>query len=212
MKKLFSQSETVLFISHQWVSISHADPHGEQLQVLREGFRNLMSGEVEITPHWLDCFLYNAITMSPTRDERPWKDILRTAFIWYDYASIPQLSDGPTCNLNEQDTANAIASIANYVDRSDYLFILTPPLMEMEDGAGRFGHKDYNTWLKRGWCALELFSMVMKTGSTAKARTHRSIIRVIKFIINTIRNLKLLGSSDLLLLLLLRLLSMRFCV
>ena len=43
-----SPSETVLFISHQWVSSSHADPRGEQLQVLHEGFRNLMSGEVEI--------------------------------------------------------------------------------------------------------------------------------------------------------------------
>ena len=43
-----SPSETVLFISHQWVSTSHADPRGEQLQVLHEGFRNLMSGEVEI--------------------------------------------------------------------------------------------------------------------------------------------------------------------
>ena len=48
-------------------------------------------------------------------EQRPWKDILSTASIWYDYLSIPQLSEGPTCNLNEQDTANAIASIANYI-------------------------------------------------------------------------------------------------
>ena len=140
--------------------------------------------------------------MSSTRDERPWKDILRTAFIWYDYASIPQLSDGPTCNLNEQDTANAIASITHYVDRSDYLFILTPPLMEMQEESGSGNGeqrrsvgktktpkiKEYNTWLKRGWCALELFAMAMKTGDAVKACTSESIIRVIKFVVNSIRN------------------------
>ena len=48
---------------------------------------------------------------------------------------------------------------------------------------------DYTTWLKRGWCALELFAMAMKTGTAAKACSSKSIIRVIKFIGNTIRNL-----------------------
>ena len=37
---------------------------------------------------------------------------------------------------------------------------------------------DYNTWLKRGWCALELFAMAMKTGSSAKSSVSERIIRV----------------------------------
>ena len=183
------------------MSASHADPHGEQLQVLREGFRNLMSGEVDIAPYWMDY--------DDDRDwlvrQKPWKDILRTASIWYDYASIPQLSEGPTCNLNKEDTANAIGSIANYIDRSDYLFILTPSLMESHEESG-FGHndgeqrssagkantpkiKEYSTWLKRGWCVLELFAMAMKTNSSAKACASESIIRVIKFTVRVIRDL-----------------------
>ena len=104
----------MLFISHEWVSSDHADPYGEQLQVLREGFRNLISSEVEIIPYWRDVFT-NTCKKQPSKEQRPWKDILPTASIWYDYLSIPQLSEGPTCNLNEQDTANAIASIANYI-------------------------------------------------------------------------------------------------
>ena len=144
-----------------------------------------MSGEVEIGPYWMD--VYNDQTWG--RKQKPWKDILRTASIWYDYTSIPQL----TCNLDKQE--NAIASIVNYVDRSDYLFILTPPLMEMQEESG-IGHNslelrhssaiktktseviDYNTWKRRGWCALELFAMAMKTGSSAKACVRGRIIRV----------------------------------
>ena len=37
---------------------------------------------------------------------------------------------------------------------------------------------DYNTWKRRGWCALELFAMAMKTSSSAKARVRERIILV----------------------------------
>ena len=102
----------------------------------------------------------------------PWADILPSALVWYDYISIPQLSDGPTCNLSAEDTKDAIASIASYVGRANHFFILAPPLLANEGPIG--GDNDskrvkvtaevrsYSTWLARGWCALEHFAMAMK--------------------------------------------------
>ena len=182
----------------------HADPRGEQLQVMQEGFRNLMSGEVEVVSSWAEALIYGLVKSS-LEEQRPWKDILSTASIWYDYLSIPQLLEGHAGNFNEQDQANAITSIANYIDRCDYLFILAPPMMIMQEESGignnnrELPHssavktkisetKDYNTWKGRGWCALELFAMAMKTGRAAMASARDRIIRVIKFVVNSTRS------------------------
>jgi hypothetical protein len=182
LHKVDSTRDTVLFVSHQWMSPSHADAAGEQIRILQDGFRNLMSGQCKVLRYWVDAMMHKP----PAKNTSPeWDTIFRGAYVWYDYLSIPQLADGPTCNLSSEDTKDAIASIANYVDQSSYFFILAPPLMANQGSSndGITTHvksevRDHGSWASRGWCALELFAMAMKTDDAPKARTTESIIRV----------------------------------
>ena len=43
-----------MFVSHQWISDCHPDPHYQQLKVLQDALRNLLSGKVPLKPHFFD--------------------------------------------------------------------------------------------------------------------------------------------------------------
>ena len=50
-----------MFVSHQWLSHDHPDPHGEQFRVLQDALRNLRSGKSQAGSFYLFVEIRNRI-------------------------------------------------------------------------------------------------------------------------------------------------------
>ena len=78
----------VVFVSHEWLSLTHADPQGEQLRELQRLLIRMMKGEVVPSANHhskLSGYLYD--TDDVTREE--WAASLPFAYVWMDFLSIP---------------------------------------------------------------------------------------------------------------------------
>ncbi|CAE8703195.1 unnamed protein product [Polarella glacialis] len=149
---LFSYTKQLgpaLFISHQWCRPHHPDPDFEQMKVLQEALRNLLSGEVKVNSSIIASFLFN---MGKGFEEFQAQD-LHSAYIWYDYFAVPQCNSHPSNHPETEVSAfqSAVRSIPSYVDRCKYFIILAPPIFrpDLKDVL------DYSTWCLRGWCRVE---------------------------------------------------------
>ncbi|CAE8622636.1 unnamed protein product [Polarella glacialis] len=144
-----------LFISHQWCRPHHPDPDFEQMSVLQEALRNVLSGEVRIGTNLL-ASLQNGNFMGNGIEEVQAQD-LHSAYIWYDFFAVPQClshaSNHPETELN--DFQAAVRSIPSYVDQCNYFIILAPPILrpDLKDLL------DYSSWCSRGWCRVERLVM-----------------------------------------------------
>ncbi|CAE8630002.1 unnamed protein product [Polarella glacialis] len=142
-----------LFISHQWCRSHHPDPDFEQMKVLQEALRNVLSGEVKLGISAIASFLFG---MGKGLDEIKPED-LHSAYIWYDYFAVPQCnihaSNHPETEMN--DFRAAVRSIPSFVDQCKYFIILAPPILrpDLKDLL------DYSTWCSRGWCRVERLVM-----------------------------------------------------
>eukprot|EP00930_Biecheleria_cincta_P079663 TRINITY_DN6757_c0_g1_i1.p1 TRINITY_DN6757_c0_g1~~TRINITY_DN6757_c0_g1_i1.p1 ORF type:complete len:425 (-),score=62.22 TRINITY_DN6757_c0_g1_i1:965-2239(-) len=137
----------VIFTSHEWLSRGHPDPYGDQFSVLQTFLKNAIEGNVRIQSYWMSFLYFN-------RDESMDVSLIGSAYIWFDYFSIPQMkwitaSDGSS-SVN-QDFVNAVNSIHIYVAICKYFFVLCPSLQHYD--TGKFC--DFLSWSKRGWCQCE---------------------------------------------------------
>mgnify|MGYP004315646947 FL=1 len=83
--------DTVIFVSHEWLGFTHPDPTGEQTKVLAAVLKNLMEGNIDrVNTDGLTRSMFGdqAANRSTTAEE--WKVILKHAWIWVDFISIPQ--------------------------------------------------------------------------------------------------------------------------
>eukprot|EP00438_Fugacium_kawagutii_P004344 Skav207881 [mRNA] locus=scaffold664:462592:464556:- [translate_table: standard] len=86
---------------------------------------------------------------------------LQTAFVWLDYFSIPQLvGGGPTPHL-EENQLQYIDAIPAFVGRCDVFVALVPSNRHSDTGA----QCNFNSWLQRGWCRMELWCHVLSARS-----------------------------------------------
>ncbi|CAE6911903.1 unnamed protein product [Symbiodinium sp. CCMP2592] len=130
-----------VFVSHQWLADEHPDPAGQQLKVLQDALRNMLSGKSQIVvPPVVELFAGRV--SAPAASELRAKPL----FIWYDYFSCPQ-----SCADRQ---ASAIRSINSYVARSAYFMVLCPALKHQQHG----GILSQATWGGRGWCRAERMS------------------------------------------------------
>jgi len=130
-----------VFVSHQWLADEHPDPAGQQLKVLQDALRNMLSGKSQIVvPPVVELFAGRV--SAPAASELRAKPL----FIWYDYFSCPQ-----SC---ADCQASAIRSINSYVARSAYFMVLCPALKHQQHG----GILSQATWGGRGWCRAERMS------------------------------------------------------
>ena len=132
-----------IFISHQWLSCSHPDPHGEQLQVMQKALRNIMTPrtrQMQISPH-----MGSEMFRCPQPVNYASKMQRKPLLIWYDYMSIPQKEE------NRQQRCEAIRSIPFYVARCDFFVALCPSCIHLDT------HEKLSqyTWAERGWCRAE---------------------------------------------------------
>lgn len=145
-----------LFVSHQWVSTTGADPRGEQLHVLREALRNILAGCLVVQtdiPYFLvfqrvDRLLDDEVSQ------------LAEGYIWFDWFSIPQIT-ARSCSLGaavmQDEVRRAVDSIPSYVEAADFFVVLCPSLQP----AGSSSSYDKVTWSRRGWCRVELLAAML---------------------------------------------------
>ena len=133
----------VLFISHQWLSSTHPDPQGQQLQVLQRALQRMIDGTLQVH----EAVVARTDDMSLSANTRRH---IADGFIFFDWFSIPQITarkHGVNEETTKSDAALAVQSIPAYVELSNVFIALVPELM----------HKDsaqlvnYTTWLSRGW-------------------------------------------------------------
>mmetsp|Transcript_7308 Transcript_7308/g.16844 ORF Transcript_7308/g.16844 Transcript_7308/m.16844 type:complete len:616 (-) Transcript_7308:322-2169(-) len=126
------------FLSHQWISSHHPDPHLEQMRVFQEAVVHMKTGLKNIP---LDVF---------TDTQRPFEKGPSTAkmfskpiFVWYDFFCCPQAD---ACQLSK-----AIESIPAYIARCSLFFVLCP-VIQQHGSSEVLGPR---TWAERGWCRAE---------------------------------------------------------
>jgi hypothetical protein len=109
----------IIFFSHEWVGWNHPDPHGIQLKTFLNVMKRLQSGKIsQVEMNVIQKMFYKENTTTTSNE---WEDILSTAYVWIDWASMPQPSAcPPSMGIEEKekmgtDLGNAVNSIPAYV-------------------------------------------------------------------------------------------------
>lgn len=156
-------SAFTIFVSHEWLSREHPDPHGIQVRTLCSLLRNLRDGTIEkVCMDTIHRLTYKENFTTKTRE---WKHILSNAYLWFDFWSQPQpsfeIEETPSRRQAEVELSRALESIPAYVERCDIMFVLTPMSQHKQRICATTRRREFNsyrTWRKRGFCVLEFFS------------------------------------------------------
>eukprot|EP00439_Symbiodinium_sp_Y106_P064731 s136_g10.t1 len=131
-----------LFVSHEWLSADHPDPKGEQLRVLQDALRNLLSGRCRIRTSAITEFCFGRVRTPTPRELRE-----KSLYVWYDYLCCPQGLDAEAVSGRQR----AIDTIVAYVTRCQYFVVLCPALAH-EDRQEIIDKESLN---RRAWCRSE---------------------------------------------------------
>ena len=181
----------VFFVSHQWTSLSEPDHGGEQLAALQGCFERMRRGVMPpVSATYSDRLTMGEIAPAGTTAE-DWARIVRDAYVWMDYTSIPQrhamdhsgrhsfrMEHGSSdvsaefsgrtddsVGLPDDELQRAVNSIPAYVEAASHFFILCPPAVMKSTG-----HVcNLSTWFHRGWCRLEQQALMLQTRSRVPA-------------------------------------------
>ena len=118
-------------------------------------FLRMMAGNVKNTEQDFESQVYVPNTMKITT--REWATMVPNAYIWMDYFSVPQIGD--YMGGDTSDLISAVNSIPSYIGRCSHFFACVP-VVDHNDREGVMC--DYGSWLLRGWCRLEMFSLLFK--------------------------------------------------
>lgn len=156
-----------IFVSHQWLSGHHPDPEGQQMRVLQEAWRNLLSGQSRISTAAVTEVYYGSVPV-PTSAELNSEAL----FVWYDFFSCPQGIDSEAV----QRQTHAISSIPSYVARSLYFIILSPALQHETQSQ----MLSQWTWAQRAWCRAERMSRELSDSKgfvvLVESASHQSLL------------------------------------
>ena len=165
-----------IFVSHQWLSLEHPDPEGEQELVLQKCLKNICDGAIDVQNDPASQFFGEFKRLSKQQRSR-----VREAYIWLDWVSIPQIEtfaeDDPDDEISiakrarssrtfaysaparprRTDQEDYILSIPSFVQACQVFVALVPPIRHKESGSWC----DYGSWSKRGWCRTELWCKMM---------------------------------------------------
>ena len=122
MQALTAFSESLghaMFVSHQWAGHHHPDPKHQQLRILQEAMKNVLS-DFQSLLSWL---LAVSVVLAQVTSRRS------PSSVWYDYLCCPQ----DVSSVATQHRKGAIRSIPTYVARCEY-FIILCPVVEHADG------------------------------------------------------------------------------
>ena len=127
----------IIFLSHEWVGWNHPDPHGIQIKTFLKVMKRLRSGEIsKVEMNVFQTIMYETNHVVRSTE---WKEILSTAYIWIDWASMPQPSACPLSVSQEKkkkmgtDLGNAVKSIPAYVSFFFFFFTFSGIIFEHYD-------------------------------------------------------------------------------
>ena len=120
----------IIFVSHEWVGWNHPDPHGIQLRTFLRVMERLRTGEIsQVEMNVFHTMMYKTNHVVKSSE---WEEILSSAYIWFDWGSMPQPSAYPPgtpkkkIEKSQTDLRNAVGSIPSYVEKSDFVVIVAP--------------------------------------------------------------------------------------
>ena len=134
----------MIFVSHQWLSSAHPDPHGRQTAVLRSTLAGVMSGSLYVEPDAVS--IPSGKALSPTMRQQ-----IGDGYLFLDWYAIPQITareEGVNEDVTRTDAALAVQSIPAYVELANVFIALVPALLHTETGM----RCNYVSWQSRGWC------------------------------------------------------------
>mmetsp|Transcript_35470 Transcript_35470/g.82136 ORF Transcript_35470/g.82136 Transcript_35470/m.82136 type:complete len:779 (-) Transcript_35470:104-2440(-) len=146
--------KTVFFLSHQWTSFEHPDHTLDQLRCFKRLLVRMMKGEVANTVPDFAAQSYLPKGIKVTTKE--WQTMVSDAYIWMDYMSVPQI--GTYLDAEVSDLMKAVESIPAYVEKASHFFAVTPTVTHADLPSVTC---NYGSWLKRGWCRLEMISLLL---------------------------------------------------
>ena len=135
-------SGQAMFVSHEWLSSRHPDPKAEQLTILQQALRNIVSGASQVCVPVVTEILFGRL-------QRPCADSMKACnlYIWYDYFCCPQ-GASHSSSVNRQ---SAIDSIPAYVAQCYFFVILCPAFQHFDQDRTL----SQSSWARRGWCRCE---------------------------------------------------------
>lgn len=144
-----SQTTSVTFVSHEWSSVAHPDPHGVQLLALKDMIVGLRDGSCELHYDMVNFFRPQMCRPVNIKELKA----LARGYFWIDYLSIPQVC---CCSEAEErqvqaDMRAAVMSLHTYVAHCSF-FVILAPIHYHE--SGRLMSRC--SWKSRGWCQFEL--------------------------------------------------------
>ena len=140
-------SGRIIFVSHQWTSFTHPDQSKTQLHTLQSFLVRCAEGLVSRTrPGWGDA---KGFGEGATISTSEWRAVATKGFIWMDRMCMPQ-ADPSSLQL-------AIQSIPSYVERASMFLAVVPPCIHADLGTVC----DFSSWNDRGWCRLELMTLML---------------------------------------------------
>ena len=170
--------QEIFYLSHEWTSLQHPDHSTSQLHAFQRILLRMISGSLpETSPTFADAIrLPKNVKISSSQ----WKRLVTDSFVFMDFLSVrqvcdlldfvtvvervnylsrltqmPQKKDDVTCE-------QASRSIAAYIERSSFFFILCPTVQHHD-------HKgvtcDYGSWLQSSENRFELFSLLLSRNS-----------------------------------------------
>ena len=80
-----SHNHFCIFVSHQWLGLEHPDPRLQQLPILQEALRNIISGRCSAQSDLASQFFGESRRLSKVELQK-----LQSSYIWLDWFSIPQ--------------------------------------------------------------------------------------------------------------------------
>ena len=165
------EKKDVIFVSHEWYDIDHPDPDGIKLGHLCSSLRRFMKGEITaVNTHWKEYLLFQDDTTEKPTNADSWKEYFESAYIWFDYISMPQpvmhrlRGNKKKTREAEKKLRLAASSVASYIDYCSLMLVLAPSVVLKSSSTGKRRIVDFATWRSRGWCMLELFCSQFNVG------------------------------------------------
>lgn len=164
-----------IFVSHQWLSLEHPDPEGEQLGVLQKCLQHICNGTISVQNDMASQFFGDCKILSKEQMTQ-----IREGFIWLDWVSIPQIETFQTDDPDDEisaakrerssrtfaysaparrrtDQEDFILSIPSFVQACQVFVVLVPPIKHKNSNQ----ICNYSSWSMRGWCRTELWCKMM---------------------------------------------------
>lgn len=134
------KGSVVHFISHQWLSFNHPDPHGVHLRRAQDVFGEMSEGRAQeffASSDW-------EMVAASTGSDREFSKQVSEGFVWLDFCCMPQVHQ-------EGTDVHAILSMRHFLQRATYFWILCPTAAHEDLGT----QCNFTTYRHRGWCRFE---------------------------------------------------------